>query len=241
MKNFIATAAIAAGLLVAGSASASANLIVNGDFEGAMGDPNTAAGRGFDTDYAHRTGLDNQPGHVNGMWDEGTWTVGTNPHDVHALWIDQTFSNMLILNGLTHDLPSVAWSQEFTVAGGVYDYAFDVVNLYRGPGASHIKFEFSGNGGSFQELSNVVTQADGSDAGVIWHRSGQFSTGAGSLRVSLRNYDGAFGGNDFGIDNISISQAAVPEPTSWALMLMGFAGMGAMLRADRRRTVAATA
>jgi opacity protein-like surface antigen len=34
---------------------------------------------------------------------------------------------------------------------------------------------------------------------------------------------------------------AVPEPAAWALMLTGFAGMGAMLRRSRRPTTAATA
>ena len=35
--------------------------------------------------------------------------------------------------------------------------------------------------------------------------------------------------------------AAVPEPTTWALMLTGFAGMGAVLRRARRQTAAASA
>jgi hypothetical protein len=39
---------------------------------------------------------------------------------------------------------------------------------------------------------------------------------------------------------MSVQGVAVPEPTSWALMLLGFGGMGAMLR-SRRRPVAATA
>ena len=38
---------------------------------------------------------------------------------------------------------------------------------------------------------------------------------------------------------VSVS-AAVPEPTSWALMLVGFGGLGAVLR-RQRRAVAATA
>jgi hypothetical protein len=47
--------------------------------------------------------------------------------------------------------------------------------------------------------------------------------------------------NDFALDDLSLQGTAVPEPTSWALMLMGFGGLGAMLRSNRRRQVAAVA
>jgi hypothetical protein len=39
----------------------------------------------------------------------------------------------------------------------------------------------------------------------------------------------------------SFIPASVPEPATWGLMIVGFGGMGAMLRSNRRRTVAATA
>lgn len=41
---------------------------------------------------------------------------------------------------------------------------------------------------------------------------------------------------DVGIDNVILS-AGVPEPAAWALMLVGFGGLGAVLR-SRRRTLA---
>lgn len=40
------------------------------------------------------------------------------------------------------------------------------------------------------------------------------------------------------IDNVSLSAAAVPEPAAWALMLVGFGGMGAAIRGRRTATAA---
>ena len=40
---------------------------------------------------------------------------------------------------------------------------------------------------------------------------------------------------DVGLDMVSVSAAGVPEPAAWALMLMGFGGLGAVLR--RRRAM----
>lgn len=50
-------------------------------------------------------------------------------------------------------------------------------------------------------------------------------------------YDGSFGGEVFGAVTASItpSAGAVPEPATWALMLVGFGAAGAALR--RRRTM----
>ena len=41
------------------------------------------------------------------------------------------------------------------------------------------------------------------------------------------------------LDNVSIS--AVPEPATWAMMIMGFGGVGAAVRASRRKQALAFA
>jgi hypothetical protein len=45
--------------------------------------------------------------------------------------------------------------------------------------------------------------------------------------------------NAFEIDNIAIN--AVPEPATWGMMLLGFAGIGAAMRGRRRRNIAQVA
>ncbi len=39
------------------------------------------------------------------------------------------------------------------------------------------------------------------------------------------------------VDNVALQAGAVPEPGAWALMIMGFGGVGAMVR--RRRMILA--
>jgi hypothetical protein len=46
-------------------------------------------------------------------------------------------------------------------------------------------------------------------------------------------------GEYFALDNLSVSGISVPEPAAWALMLAGFAGLGAALRLRRALPAAA--
>jgi hypothetical protein len=61
----------------------------------------------------------------------------------------------------------------------------------------------------------------------------------GSVQVGIGTNDGG----DFGpvLDNVNLSISAVPEPASWAMMLVGFGGLGATMRASRRKLATATA
>jgi hypothetical protein len=65
-----------------------------------------------------------------------------------------------------------------------------------------------------------------------------FIGGAGTYTLSFTEVDNQ-GFYNVGLDNVSLTQSGgVPEPASWALMLTGFAGLGAMLR-NRRRVMTA--
>jgi len=55
--------------------------------------------------------------------------------------------------------------------------------------------------------------------------------------VNVRGSDGmtAIGVAEFELGHIAGGSGAVPEPATWALMILGFGGVGSTLRASRRR------
>jgi hypothetical protein len=59
------------------------------------------------------------------------------------------------------------------------------------------------------------------------------TTGSNTLTITGRAGANALGTSDAAI--LSTGLAPVPEPTTWALMLLGFGGMGMALRRGRRR------
>ena len=82
-------------------------------------------------------------------------------------------------------------------------------------------------------------QADGSFLGQAWANGSyshlEYHVGPGSYSFTVEG-DGAGGlPAGFGVR----LDSAVPEPATWALMLLGFGGMGLMLRRGRREAFAA--
>ena len=96
---------------------------------------------------------------------------------------------------------------------------------------------------SFINVSNSYVTANAYDAAhnliaTLSNVSTSFSgphvlSGSGISSVEfVRN------GGDFGIDNLTFDYsigAAVPEPATWAMMIIGFGAVGSMVRTSRRR------
>lgn len=256
--KILAAAAVAAGLLTAGAANAT--VVYFEGFDGytlpiahdahASG-VSTTSGNSFTTDYGYRIpGNGNGSGNADSMWGEGTWSIATNPNAMHNLWIDlPTNTNpMLMLNGKTlgpNDPPASTWtSNTFAVTAGNFNYSFDLMKLccnsYNGI-SSVLRFLFTDSHGHQQQIVGLEVNTP-VIAGQFVHENGNFSVAEdGFVSVGLIDMQGDASGNDFGVDNITVSTGTigVPEPASWALMIVGFGGVGASLRNRRRTAVAA--
>lgn len=264
--KLLASAAMAAGLLVAGSASASVIFYEGFDeydnsgvaYNAHASGVNTAAagsieaGNSFTTNYGFRSGATNTG--TNSMYDEGTWTIGTDPYSVHNLWVHDTGNTnpFLMLNGATNDTnppPAAYVSNMIAVSPGTFSFSYSLLNLCcnsDGPVGTPSLLQLwyyapDGHGGVTSTPVNINTTLQSTPPTAEgWQQvSGTFTIGqpGGFIQLGLSDTTTIASGNDFGVDNITLSDA--PEPASWALMLAGFGGLGVMLR--RRRAVATAA
>lgn len=216
-----AAAASILALGFAGAASAATNLVVNGDFQ--------AGNSGFSSDYTFVVGT---------LYDPAVYGIGSDPNLQHPAWAsfyDHTLNTasglMMIVNGDDQAASRVWYESIGLVSGSTYNFDFWMRSTYdTAPGV----LSLSVNGIEVAGPFNAGAIADG------WlHYTASFtSTITGSTEVAIWNANTAYSGNDFALDDIRLS-AAVPEPASWALMIVGFGGIGAALRGRRRTAVAA--
>lgn len=103
--------------------------------------------------------------------------------------------------------------------------------------------------------SREVCITTNSCAGNSWSGVGINQTGVGTFTLNFSSaktsvslsdlyvrYGSVYGGGEWGgsaVGSVADSAGAVPEPATWAMMLVGFFAIGATLRGARRQTVAA--
>jgi opacity protein-like surface antigen len=107
-----------------------------------------------------------------------------------------------------------------------------------------INFAISADGRGF-EFSIPETYFTGPIAGIAYHPNLVFPATDGSVRLNLSQSFGysvaghtAYGANRLGVVELS---GAVPEPSTWAMMIGGFGLVGGALRSMRRRRPLAVA
>ena len=213
-------------LMMAGSASAAANLIVNGDFE--------AGNTGFTSDYTYV-----MPAGQMSLYPEATYTVDTNANNVHNLWAsygDHTTGSgkYLIVNGASS--PATVWQSSAVVLGtGTYAFTAYVASSYP---TSPAVLSFTATSGAGPSAATTIATYDAPSTTGVWGNvSGIYTVTKGGADVSfaITNANIAQNGNDFGIDDISLVRVGgVPEAATWAMMIAGFAMVGV---ATRRRAL----
>jgi len=216
---------MAAGAVLVSSA-AQATTVVNGDF--------SAGNIGFNSSYAYLA-----PAGQHTLYPEGAYTVDTNPNNVHDAWTsfgDHTTGQglMMIVNGATVDGVSVWGETGISVAQNTtYYFSTWVASSYP---VSPAILDFSINGASVGGLTASTTTGLWQQFYTTWN-SGSNTT----VDLALVNHNTAYSGNDFALDDIAFGTTApgVPEPATWALMLVGFGAAGYGLRRQRRAAVAA--
>jgi hypothetical protein len=169
------------------------NLIVNGNFE--------AGYAGFKTDYV------TSPTSVVGG--AGQYLLVKNPgghHPSGASYGDHTTGSgrMMMVNG-SHDSSAVVWSQTLTVyPHSSYDFSLWLSSwVSASPATLDIRF----NGVS------VGTPTAPSETGVWQKFSTTWNSGsATSLTIEIRDTNTADVGNDFALDDISLTARDLPEP-----------------------------
>jgi hypothetical protein len=198
------------------SASAATNLITNGGFE----DGSAAGYATFSSDYTK----------AGNLYDPAIVTIGSNPNSFHGSWASfgaLEGSNMLIVNGGTNGSSNLVWSQTLNLGAGSYDFSAAAASTYSG-NPSNIVFVAT-IGGTDYTLGGVQL---GSTTGQWDAITGTLNLqSATSVQIKLLNNSTDYSGNDFAVDQISLT-SAVPEPETYAMLL---AGLGLVGFAARRR------
>jgi hypothetical protein len=145
-------------------------------------------------------------------------------------------------------MDSTGWNNEQTSGNNLYGTESGQIDFLFNTPASNLVFDLIN--GSLSAGPFTVNLYNGSNT-LIDSQTFDLTayTHAGSIEHVSFGDSGILktvilGGNDFAVDTISFDVSggpAVPEPATWALMLLGIGGIGAALRMGRRTTAALVA
>jgi choice-of-anchor C domain-containing protein len=206
--RLLGLAAALAFLSAASPASAVVNLISNGSFE-------------FGTNDASLGGFSTIPGSAS----INNWLVGGSVDWINGYWQAQQGTHSVDLNGT-----SIGSLQQTiaTVAGQAYSLTFYVSanpDNIPNPGSDSRTLEASA-GGSSMSFGYTAFLPPNSRSEMNWDlRTFNFVATGESTLISFASTTPE-GNCCYGIalDNVAVS--AVPELSTWAMMLLGFAGIG---------------
>jgi PEP-CTERM motif len=162
------------------------------------------------------------------------------------------------LDGSTNAGGSLRSSTYSFQAGDLINFVFLASSNQRNPNSDNLQYGFSfGSSTSLIGLFQTTPTASGNlgsfstsgfgTASFVPGNAGFGSYGlrfragnAGSLSYFISDLNGTNTGDNQGpiIDNISLSIGAVPEPGTWAMMILGFGLIGGALRTRKRAVLA---
>jgi choice-of-anchor C domain-containing protein len=206
--NSAVLSATAAVVLLLNSHSAYANLVTNGSFETGV-DPGV-----FTTLFAPDSTT------IQG------WTVtGGSVDYIGTYWQASNGSRSLDMDGISQG--TVAQQTLATVAGQTYRVSFDLAgNPDNGPTVKEIGVSIGGSG-----LQTFFFDTTGKSRGNMgWVTDSFLYTATGTSTITFQSLTaGPVGQESFAafgpaLDNVSVT--AVPEASTWAMMILGFLGVG---------------
>jgi PEP-CTERM motif len=246
MRNYAIPCALIGALVMAGSAPA-ANLVVNGSFEGATGAPPTGWSLGgIVSDHADPVAI--QYGQMS------EYPFGAQGESVptdNAISLSPDAAGLNGVYFVSDEAKNLSLFQIVHLTPGSYEIGFDSYDTFNGAMQPHdatLTANIAGVELADFDLASV-------DPGVWESHSGVAKvTTAGDYLVSFTfntpdtpadpdpaNPGGEFNAKDVVIDRayvisdaagggVSIPGAAVPEPSTWVLMISGFGLVGYLMR-----------
>jgi Protein of unknown function (DUF642)/PEP-CTERM motif len=210
-----------------GSIGARANLIIDGGFDS----PTAPVSFSFYENYGPVTG-DPQYG---GASFDSSWVIKGNVDLVVAPappangWLPVSTPYSLDLNGNTNGNPEGAIAQTFnTTSGQKYLLSFYYSNNAYGSPQPAVADYSIGN------VTGSVSHAGTDPSNMNWMLQTAIFTANSPMTTLTFTEDDAHPCCNGGIALDSISVTAIPEPSTWAMMILGFFGIGFM--AYRRKT-----
>lgn len=120
-----------------------------------------------------------------------------------------------------------------TVLGTLYTINFDY-GAIGNPGNEPQSLFYTANGGGIDEL-NFSPLPTTNNLNTLFKRAQSQFTGNGSpVTISFRGVGAANDNADVLLDNVSVRSGAVPETSTWAMMILGLGTVGGVMRRARR-------